>query len=100
MSTRSSTRTARRSNSATISSGGTRQTEAATERARAAQETAEDRRLNREEAARRRIASVRQLYEAAAGYLDGVREGAKDVAVSESVMLASRARPLPAPRDH
>ncbi|MGW7793411.1 hypothetical protein [Streptomyces tricolor] len=78
------------------------QTKADTERARAAQETAEDRRLNREEAARRRIASVRQLYEAAAArYLDGVREGAKDVAVSESVMLRSRARPLlPAPRDH
>ncbi|UFR01259.1 hypothetical protein KBP30_08740 [Streptomyces sp. Go40/10] len=71
-----------------------------TERARAAQTTAEDRRQARRDAASRQIACTRELYEAAAAkYLDGVREGANDTAVSESVMRLSRAQPvLPAPR--
>ncbi|MFJ9863000.1 hypothetical protein [Streptomyces sp. NPDC101165] len=68
---------------------------AATERARAAQETAEDRQQARREAANERMASARQLYEAAAhSYLDGVMTASKDPAVTESAMRLSRNWPL------
>ncbi|OXY99150.1 hypothetical protein [Streptomyces diastatochromogenes] len=75
---------------------------AATERARAAQRTAEDRQNDRREAANERIASARQLYEAATHrYLLGVMTAAKDPAVSESAMRLSRNWPLlPAPARH
>ncbi|WP_225827539.1 hypothetical protein [Streptomyces naphthomycinicus] len=71
----------------------------ATERARAAQQTADDRQRDRRDAANERIAAARQLYEAAAHeYLDGVRDAAKDPAVTESAMRLSRTWPLlPAP---
>lgn len=75
---------------------------AATERARAAQRTAESRQRDRREAANARIAAVRELHEAAAHeYLHGVMTAAKDPAVSESAMRLSRDWPLlpaPAPR--
>ncbi|MEW2287769.1 hypothetical protein [Streptomyces sp. NPDC047841] len=72
---------------------------AATERARAAQQTAEDRQGHRREAANERIAAARQLYEAAAHeYLDGVMTASRDTAVTESAMRLSRNWPLlPAP---
>ncbi|MGW2745454.1 hypothetical protein [Streptomyces sp. NPDC001450] len=68
---------------------------AATERARAAQETAEDRQQARREAANGRIASARKLYEAAAArYLGEVMTASKDPAVTESAMRLSRNWPL------
>ncbi|MEU6506154.1 hypothetical protein [Streptomyces sp. NPDC046942] len=68
---------------------------AATERARAAQETAEDRQRLRREAANERIATARKLYEAAAHeYLDGVMTAARDSAVTESAMRLSQNWPL------
>ncbi|MFF4571808.1 hypothetical protein [Streptomyces sp. NPDC001410] len=68
---------------------------AATERARAAQETAEDRRQARLEAANERMASARKLYEAAAArYLGEVMTASKDPAVTESAMRLSRNWPL------
>ncbi|MEU6466232.1 hypothetical protein [Streptomyces sp. NPDC046976] len=68
---------------------------AVTERARAAQETAEDRRRARREAANERMASARQLYEAAAArYLGEVMTASKDPAVTESAMRLSRNWPL------
>ncbi|MEU6589591.1 hypothetical protein ABZ923_10245 [Streptomyces sp. NPDC046881] len=72
---------------------------AAIERARAAQDTAEDRQQDRREAANERIAAARQLYEAAAHeYLDGVMAASRDTAVTESAMRLSRNWPLlPAP---
>ncbi|MFF8726342.1 hypothetical protein ACF073_07595 [Streptomyces sp. NPDC015171] len=71
---------------------------AATERARAAQSTAEARQQDRREATDARIAATRQLYEAAAQeYLGGVMEASKDPAVTESVMrLSSKWPVLPA----
>ncbi|MER8061172.1 MULTISPECIES: hypothetical protein [unclassified Streptomyces] len=72
---------------------------AVTERARAAQETAEDRRRARREAANERTSAARQLYEAAAArYLGEVMTASKDPAVTESAMRLSRDWPLlPAP---
>ncbi|MFK0136177.1 hypothetical protein [Streptomyces murinus] len=68
---------------------------AVTERARAAQETAEDRQRARREAANERMASARQLYEAAAArYLGEVMTASKDPAVTESAMRLSRNWPL------
>ncbi|MEU6367278.1 hypothetical protein ABZ876_16460 [Streptomyces sp. NPDC046931] len=68
---------------------------AATERARAAHETGQARQENRREAANERIASARQLYEAAAyAYLDGVMTESSDPAVTESAMKLSRTWPL------
>ncbi|MFY4718853.1 hypothetical protein [Streptomyces sp. LaBMicrA B280] len=68
---------------------------AVTERARAAQETAEDRQRARREAANERTASARQLYEAAAArYLGEVMTASKDPAVTESAMRLSRNWPL------
>ncbi|MFI2203158.1 hypothetical protein ACH47Z_20700 [Streptomyces sp. NPDC020192] len=68
---------------------------AVTERARAAQETAEDRQRDRREAANERIATARKLYEAAAHeYLDGVMTAAQDSAVTESAMRLSQNWPL------
>jgi hypothetical protein len=73
-----------------------------TERARAARETAEARREDRQEAAREWIAATRALYESAAGaYLRGVMTASKDPAVSEAAMHRSEHRPLlPAPARH
>lgn len=72
---------------------------AATERARAAQQTAEGRQQDRRDAANERIGTARKLYEAAAHeYLDGVMTAAKDPAVTESAMRLSQNWPLlPAP---
>ncbi|MFF7093821.1 hypothetical protein ACFY9A_15710 [Streptomyces rubradiris] len=74
---------------------------AATERARAARETAQARQEDRREAARERIAATRELYEsAAAEFLHGVVTASKDPAVSEAAMRRSDRRPLlpgPAP---
>jgi len=68
---------------------------AATERARAAQETAEDRQQARRDAADERTASARQLYEAAAArYLGEVMTASEDPAVTESAMRLSRNWPL------
>ncbi|GAA3958967.1 hypothetical protein GCM10022384_09790 [Streptomyces marokkonensis] len=60
---------------------------AATERARATQNTAEARREDRRQATEHRIRAVHALYDAAASnYLDGLIEGSGDPAMTEAAM--------------